>query len=149
MVSGRRSGYCASLNSANGNIHAYYATGNVENTGYIQYETEEIGGMLSHWYLLYTDDGAFYLGFRDDGSAYKLELFVGNGADPRYVRLDGTGGIADDGRGIDEILASEAYLGIWAAAVRHCKLQKWETAHIRGVSLGQKALLFTMNGFIR
>lgn len=96
-----------------GTFTAYYATGNVENTGYIQYETEEIGGMLSHWYLLYTDDGAFYLGFRDDGSAYKLELFVGNGADPRYVRLDGTGGIADDGRGIDEILASEAYLGIW------------------------------------
>ena len=52
-----------------GTFTAYYATGNVENTGYIQYETEEIGGMLSHWYLLYTDDGAFYLGFRDDGSA--------------------------------------------------------------------------------
>ena len=37
-----------------GTFTAYYATGNVENTGYIQYETEEIGGMLSHWYLLYT-----------------------------------------------------------------------------------------------
>ena len=92
---------------------AYYATGNVENTGYIQYETEDTDGTPSHWYLLYTNDDAFYLGFRDDGSAQKQELFAGNGASPRYVRLDGIGGIADDGRGTDETSGAEAYLGIW------------------------------------
>ena len=99
--------------SSSGRFTAYYANGNVENTGYVKYEREELEEGISNWYVLYTDDDNIYLAFIDDGSERKLEFYEGNGSTVHYVWTSGIGGIADDGRGEDEIFVSENYIGIW------------------------------------
>ena len=94
--------------SADGRFEAYYASGYLENEGTIRYEDEVIEGTTVHWYRLYGDDGEYFTGFVDDGSADKTDLYAGNGAEPHYVKLFGEGGIADDGRG-----PGEEFVGIW------------------------------------
>ncbi|MGN0621283.1 MAG: hypothetical protein ACI4I9_05400 [Porcipelethomonas sp.] len=101
-----------SISSA-GTFTAYYASGNIENTGYIKYEAKENDGFVNYWYMLYTDDDEPYMGFIDDGSERKLDFYTVNEKPVHYVWISGIGGIADDGRGEDEICASEKYVGTW------------------------------------
>lgn len=98
--------------SQTGTFTAYYASGNIENTGYIKYEATEGEESVNNWYVLYTDDGELYLRFINDGNESPLELYEVISSH-RYVLINGAGGIADDGRGEDEILAEENYVGIW------------------------------------
>ncbi len=99
--------------SSSGRFNAYYADGSIENMGYVQYERDEIDDAVSYWYVLYTDDDEIYMVFMDDGSERKLDFYVGNGDPVHYVWTSGIGGIADDGRGEDEIYANETYVGTW------------------------------------
>lgn len=94
--------------TADGRFDAYYASGSLENEGTIRYEEEVIEDTTIHWYMLYGDDGEFFTGFVDDGTAEKTDLYAGNGGEPHYVKLFGEGGIADDGRG-----AGEEFVGTW------------------------------------
>lgn len=98
--------------SSSGNFTAYYANGNIENTGYIKHEAKEKDGVVIYWYMLYTNDDKPYIGFIDDGSERKLDFYVVTGTPVHYVWTSGVGGIADDGRG-DEISAEENYVGTW------------------------------------
>lgn len=91
-----------------GAFQTYYATGAPEHAGIIRYETDEVGGTELHWYNLYTDAGEYLMGFIDDGSSVKTDLYVGNGATPHYQKFTGEGGLADDGRG-----PGEEFVGTW------------------------------------
>ena len=91
-----------------GTFKTYYPGGILESEGTIRYEDEEIEGTVIHWYHLYNDnDGEYVMGFIDDGSEVKTDLYVGNGGEPHYQKFD-EGGIADDGRE-----AGEEFLGTW------------------------------------
>ena len=99
--------------TGSGRFTAYYADGNVENTGYVKYEKEEIDGSLCNCFVLYTDGNDRYMDFIDDGSERKLEFYGANNSSVHYVWVDGRGGFADDGRGTDEIYVSENFIGTW------------------------------------
>ena len=85
-----------------GTFQTYYASGNLESEGKIRYESEEIDGKVVNWYNLYNNDNEFIMGFIDDGSEYKTDIYIGNGAYPHYTKLSFPGGLDDDGRGSDE-----------------------------------------------
>lgn len=97
--------------SSKGTFTAYYASGNIENTGYIKYETAEGEETETNWYVLYTDDDEYFISFEDDGSYQKLDLYARGNGSPHYVLINGAGGLADDGRGEEE--PAENYLGTW------------------------------------
>lgn len=97
--------------SSSGTFTAYYANGNIENTGYIKYEEDE--DTSKNWYMFYTNDDKLYISFIDDGSERKLDFYTGNNNSVHYVWTYGAGGLADDGRGEDEIAAEENYTGTW------------------------------------
>lgn len=99
--------------SNTGTFTAYYADGSIENTGYVKYERDEIDDAVSYWYAFYTDDDELYIIFMDDGTERKLDFYPQNGETVHYVWTSGVGGIADDGRGEDEICAYEKYVGTW------------------------------------
>lgn len=99
--------------SSSGRFTAYYAHGGIENTGYVRYERDEIDDAVSYWYVLYTDNDEIYMVFIDDGSERKLDFYDIYGEGVHYVWTSGVGGIADDGRGEDEICAYEKYVGTW------------------------------------
>lgn len=90
-----------------GTFKTYYATGNLENEGTIRYENEEIEGTVINWYMLYDKNGEFVMGFIDDGSSPKTDLYIGNGGFPHYQKF-GQGGLADDGRG-----EGDEFIGTW------------------------------------
>lgn len=90
-----------------GSFKTYYADGVLESEGTIRYEAEEIEGTTNYWYHLYATDGTYIMGFADDGSSTKTDLYVGNGGEPHYQKF-GAGGAADDGRA-----AGEAFVGTW------------------------------------
>lgn len=71
-----------------GKFTSYTAKGEPDKTGYIEYEAEEYESDVVYWYMLYEDNGEFYLGFADDESENKTDLYVGNGAEPHYVLMD-------------------------------------------------------------
>ncbi len=54
----------------------------------MKYEAEEFDNDVVYWYMLYEDDGEFYMGFGDDESENKTDLYVGNGGEPHYVLMD-------------------------------------------------------------
>lgn len=87
---------------ADGSFSTYTSSGDLENEGSIRYESEEIGGTIVYWYSLYSSDNEFVMGFVDDGSSYKTDIYIGNGAYPHYSRVSFAGGLDDDGRGPDE-----------------------------------------------
>ena len=97
--------------NSSGEFTSYYANGSVENTGYVKYETKESEDGANNWYVLYTNDGNTYLSFIDDGREEKLDFYVGNDNSVHYVLTSGTGGLADDGRGEDELFVNENYIG--------------------------------------
>lgn len=99
--------------NSSGEFTSYSAGGSVENTGYVKYETKESEDGANNWYVLYTDDGNTYFSFIDDGSEEKLDFYVENDNSVHYVLTSGTGGLADDGRGEDELFVSENYIGTW------------------------------------
>lgn len=99
--------------NSSGEFTSYYVNGSVESTGYVKHETKESEDGVNNWYVLYTDDGNEYLSFIDDGSEKKLDFYVGNDNHVHYVLTSGIGGLADDGRGKDEIFVSENYIGTW------------------------------------
>ena len=86
---------------------AYHMSGVLVCEGIILYETETIEDTTVGWYQFYDSDDTFLMGMVDDGTSKKQDLYVGNGADPHYVRF-GEGGLADDGRG-----PGEAFVGTW------------------------------------
>lgn len=90
-----------------GTFKAYNPIGTLENEGKIRYEDEEIDGTVIHWYVLYNLDEEMIMGFVDDGSESKTDIYVGNGGYPHYQKF-GIGGIADDGRG-----PGEEFVGVW------------------------------------
>lgn len=90
-----------------GTFKAYNPIGTLENEGKIRYEAEEIDGIVIHWYVLYNLDEEMIMGFVDDGSESKTDIYVGNGGYPHYQKI-GVGGIADDGRG-----PGEEFVGVW------------------------------------
>ena len=90
-----------------GTFKQYHAGGVIENTGSIIYETEDVEDTTIGWFHLYNTDGEYVMGFVDDGSDSKTDLYVGNGADPHYIKF-GAGGAADDGRG-----PGEEFVGTW------------------------------------
>lgn len=90
-----------------GTFKAYNPIGTLENEGTIRYEDEEIDGTVIHWYVLYNLDNEMIMGFVDDGSESKTDIYVGNGGYPHYQKF-GEGGIADDGRG-----PGEEFVGVW------------------------------------
>ena len=71
-----------------GRFTSYTATGEVDKTGYVKYEAEEFDNAVVYWFMLYEDDGEFYMGFGDDESENKTDLYVGNGGEPHYVLMD-------------------------------------------------------------
>ncbi len=71
-----------------GRFTSYTATGEPDKTGYVKYEAEEFDEDVVYWFMLYEDDGEFYMGFGDDGSENKTDLYVGNGGYPHYVLVD-------------------------------------------------------------
>ncbi len=71
-----------------GKFTSYTANGEVDKTGYVKYEAEEFDNDVVYWYMLYEDDGEFYMGFGDDESENKTDLYVGNGGEPHYVLMD-------------------------------------------------------------
>lgn len=89
-----------------GKFAAYYASGLLENKGYIKRELDtEINNYV---YCMYLDSGELYMAFADDGEEFKTDIYMGNGGEPHYAKLYGEGGIGDDGRGPEE-----AYEGKW------------------------------------
>jgi len=90
-----------------GTFKTCYADGNLENEGTIRYEDEEIDGTIIHWYVLYDKNDEMIMGFVDDGSESKTDIYIGNGGYPHYQKI-GVGGIADDGRG-----PGEEFVGVW------------------------------------
>ncbi|MBQ8928410.1 MAG: hypothetical protein IJ055_09100 [Oscillospiraceae bacterium] len=92
---------------ADGTFKSYRPEGFLEASGEIRYEAEEIEGTTNYWYRLYDNGGEYFLGFADDGSSVKTDLYVGNGATPHYQKF-GVGGILDDGRG-----PGEEFVGTW------------------------------------
>lgn len=90
-----------------GTFKTYYADGNPENEGTIRYEDEEIDGKVIHWYVLYDKNDEMIMGFVDDGSESKTDIYIGNDGFPHFQKI-GIGGIADDGRG-----EGEEFIGIW------------------------------------
>lgn len=73
-----------------GTFQTYYASGNLENKGTIRYESEEIEGTIVNWYCLYSNENEFIMGFVDDGSEIKTDIYIGNGAVPHYTKLSAT-----------------------------------------------------------
>ena len=51
--------------------------------------------------------------FKDDGSERKQDIYSEGVYGAHFVRIEGAGGIADDGIGDGEIAAEEDYLGTW------------------------------------
>ncbi|MBR1384939.1 MAG: hypothetical protein IJ555_14205 [Ruminococcus sp.] len=90
-----------------GTFKTYYAAGYLENEGTIRREPEEIGGTTVWWYYLYDKNNEIIMGFVDDGSSVKNDIYIGNGAYPHYQKF-GVGGLADDGRG-----PGEEFVGTW------------------------------------
>lgn len=117
--------------SNDGRYTAYYADGNEENSGYIKYEKEDASNTVNYWYNLYSDSGDFYMGFIDDGSSEKTDLYVGNGGFPHYVLMYGEGGLGDDGRGDDELSLGEEYVGVWGCGRATLKIEYEEETGFR------------------
>ena len=99
--------------SDTGTFTSYYATSGVENRGYIEYAENGNGDTSDPVYVLYTDDGSQYIEFKDDGSERKQDMYSEGVYGAHFVRIEGAGGIADDGIGDGEIAAEEDYLGTW------------------------------------
>lgn len=99
--------------SDTGTFTSYYATSGVENRGYIEYAENGNRDTSDPMYVLYTDDGSQYIEFKDDGSERKQDLYSEGAYGSHFVRIEGAGGIADDGIGDSEIAAEEDYLGTW------------------------------------
>lgn len=72
---------------ADGRFTAYYASGTVEQTGYVRYEADNPGEKTFYVYVFYTDEGKPYMGFVDSGESRISAFETGNG-DYRYVRVD-------------------------------------------------------------
>ena len=70
-----------------GRFTTYYASGTVEQKGYVRYETDQSGEKNYHVYVFYTDEGKPYMGFVDSGESRISEFETGNGG-YRYVRVE-------------------------------------------------------------
>ena len=89
-----------------GKFTAYYASGLLENKGYIKRKLDtEINNYI---YYMYLENDELYMAFADDGEKDKSDIYIGNGGEPHYVKLYGEGGLGDDGRGPEEV-----YEGKW------------------------------------
>jgi hypothetical protein len=72
---------------SDGSFTACYASGTVEQKGYVRYETDHSGENSYHVYVFYTDEGKPYMGFVDSGESRISEFETGNGS-YRYVRVE-------------------------------------------------------------
>lgn len=89
-----------------GKFTAYYASGLLENKGYIKRKLDT--DINNYIYFMYLENNELYMAFADDGEEYKSDIYIGNGGEPHYVKLYGEGGLGDDGRGPEEV-----YEGKW------------------------------------
>ena len=72
---------------ADGSFTAYYASGTVEQTGYVRYENDATNNSALNVFVFYTDEGKPYMGFVDSGEAHISEFETGNGSF-HYIRAD-------------------------------------------------------------
>ncbi len=74
--------------TTDGSFTAYYASGNVERTGYVRYKEDNSNQSKTFYvYVFYTDEGNPYMGFVDSGEARISEFETGNGS-VVYKRID-------------------------------------------------------------
>ena len=99
-------------------FRAYHPGGILECEGTIRYEEEEIEGNVIHWYHLYNQNGEFYMGFVDDGSSTKTDLYVGNGGEPHYVKVEADKNLSDGQS------AGEEFVGEWGCGRASLEIKK-------------------------
>ena len=73
--------------TSDGSFTAFYATGTVEQTGYVRYEADNSDYGNYFVYVFYTDEGKPYMGFVDSGENKISEFETGNGS-YKYVRVE-------------------------------------------------------------
>lgn len=71
---------------SDGSFTAYYASGTVEQEGYVKYEADANNPKF-YVYVFYTDEGKPYMGFVDSGENKISAFETGNGS-YRYARVD-------------------------------------------------------------
>ena len=84
-IDGDTSASCVEINS-DGSFTAYYASGTVEQEGYVKYEADANNPKF-YVYVFYTDEGKPYMGFVDSGENKISAFETGNGS-YRYARVD-------------------------------------------------------------
>ena len=89
-----------------GKFTAYYASGLLENKGYVKRELKT--DINNYIYQMYLETGKEYLAFADDGEKEKTDIYMLDDSTTHYVKLYGEGGLGDDGRGPEEV-----YEGKW------------------------------------
>lgn len=89
-----------------GKFTAYYASGLLENKGYVKRELKT--DINNYIYQMYLETGTEYLAFADDGEKEKTDIYMLDDNTTHFVKLYGEGGLGDDGRGPEE-----AYEGKW------------------------------------
>lgn len=87
-IDGDTSASCVEINS-DGSFTAYYASGNVEQTGYVRFEEDNTNQNSKFYvYVFYTDEGNPYMGFVYGGEEHIDQFETGNGGGVIYQRVN-------------------------------------------------------------